>query len=507
MISFDIAGTNGFSVRVEMDEQLDADLNRSILETRLYILSSQWWGVPYWVSGEATGHSYSGDYVYIAATNTPARLGDYWTMQVDHGEDGTGAVTVSVNIQGFSETGGYGSDWKVEGSRTVALTPIALASTVQVTEGAVSTIAISRRNSNYNHLLQYEFGGLTGFITDSGAISQAPVICTQTVIGFSIPEEFYLQIPQSDSGLCVLTCITMDGGRQVGNASQTGFVVRVPDHCGPVLQPQVEDVNPMTLALTGDPAVAVRFMSQLQCSAQAQGQLGATIEALTVNGTQLPAVVEGVEKLTFQATDSRGLTTRQTLTPNTVPYVLLTANGSCSRVSPTSGTVRLTVRGSCFWGSFGKADNSLTLTATVGGRAFALTPTVERDSYYASVQLEGLSYEQGYSITVTAEDALMCVTTQLQLGRGVPVFDWGERDFSFHVPITAPRINGIKNPALKAWPVGAVILMTPDPKDYIGGKWEQFTLPGIALDAWRRIQGADMLGTAKLGELILGTEE
>lgn len=509
MISFDVAGTNGFSARVELSEEPDADLNRSTLEVRLYILSATWRGVPYWLQGQVTGRSLSSntDQVYIGALNTPVQVGDAWSLQVDHEPDGTGAVTISVNIRGYSESGSYGSGWKVEGSRTVALTPIALASTVSVTEGAVTTIAINRRNSSYSHLLGYSFGELMGFITDEGQVSDTPVLCTGTVISFSIPEAFYLQLPESASGSCSLTCITMDGEKQVGSAVEALFTVKVPESYGPVLTPNVTDINPITLALTGDAAVGVRFMSQLQCTAQAQGQLGAAVVSLTVDGNALPAVVEGAEKLTFQAMDTRGYVTQQVVTPKTVPYVLLTANGTCSRVSPTSGCADLTVRGNCFWGSFGKQDNSLTLTASVDGREYPMTVTREGDSYHARVQLEGLSYEYGYTVTVTARDALMTVTTELQLGRGVPVFDWSKKDFAFHVPITAPSVNGIRNPALKAWPVGAVILMTPDPKDFIGGKWEHFTIPSIDLDAWRRLQGADVLGTAVLGELILGTEE
>ncbi len=509
MITFDITGTGGFSARVELQEQIDTDKNCSVLEARLYILCSRWLGVTYWLQGQAAGRDFSSneDHVYIAALNTPALVGAPWSFTVEHEPDGTGSVTVSVNLRGYTADGGYGNGWRVEGSRTVALTPIALASSVTVAEGETTTIAINRRNSSYTHLLRYDFGSLSGYITDSGAVSDSPVVCIGTVISFPIPEAFYPEIPESDSGVCLLTCSTFDGDRQVGSEAACTFRVKVPETYGPVLQPYVADVNAATLALTGDAGVAVRFMSQMQCTAETQGQMGATIVATTVEGQPLPAVVEGAEKLTFCATDSRGYTTQVILQPPVVPYVLLTVNGSCSRVSPVSGSVDLTVRGSCFSGSFGSKENTLTLTASTGGKEFTLTPVFQEDRYEATVRLEELSYEQSHTITVTACDALMTATAELHLGRGVPVFDWGRQDFAFHVPITAPSVNGIKNPALKAWPVGAVIIMPESPAASIGGKWEHFTLPGIDLDAWRRLQGADVLGTAVLGQMVLGTEE
>lgn len=509
MISFDIAGTGGFSARVELREQQDEAGNRSTLEARLYIISTRWLGVTYWLQGQVGGQAFSSNYdhVYIDKLSEPAMVGTAWEMQVQHEPDGTGSVTVSVKLRGYTADGGYGNGWAVEGSRTVALTPIALSSTVQIAEGEVTTVAINRRNSGYTHLLEYAFGGLSGFITDSGQISDSPVVCKETVISFPIPEEFYRQLPNAMQGDCTLHCTTLDGDRQVGAVAVTVFQVTVPERYAPLVETAVEDIEPKTVALTGDPTVAVRFMSKLQCDARVQGQLGADILSCTANGQPLPAVVEGGEKVVIRAVDSRGFCTEDTVTPETVPYVLLTVNGTCNRLDPTSGAVELTVRGSCFGGSFGKADNSLTLTATAGGSSFAMTPTMYGDSYEATVRLEGLGYEQSHTVTVTARDALMTAEADLFLGRGVPVFDWGRQDFAFHVPITAPSVNGIRNPALKAWPVGAVLLGAADPAASIGGKWAHFTLPGIDLDAWRRIQGADTLGTAVLGQMMLGTEE
>ena len=316
-----------------------------------------------------------------------------------------------------------------------------------------------------------------------------------------------MEIPNAAQGVCRLTCMTMDGDKQVGAGVDALFTVTVPPSCSPILTPAVTDINPVTVALTGDENGAVRFMSRFRCTAGARGQSGATVDSVTVEGQPVPAELDYKEKLLFRAVDSRGYVTEVAVSPEEVPYVLLTVNGSCSRESPTDDRVLLTVRGSCYQGNFGAEANSLTLTAVIGDSTYPLTPTFSGDRYEATLELEGLGYRQSHTVTVLAADRLMTAETALHLGRGVPVFDWGEKDFAFHVPITAPRVNGIKNPALKAWPVGSVLITPSDPAAAIGGKWEHFTIPGIDVDAWRRLQGADVLGSARLGEMVLGTEE
>ena len=487
--------------------------NCSVLEARLYIISTRWYGVTYYLQGQAAGRDFSSNYddVYIDELGTPALAGDSWSFRVDHMPDGTGALTVSVSLRGYTVDGNYGNGWRIEGSRTVELTPIARASTVEVTDGAVggtAMIAVTRKNSSYTHQLHYSFGDLTGYITQSGAVSLQPVSCTATAIAFYLPEEFYSQMTDRPSAPCTVSCTTFDEDRQVGEATQAVFTVTAPESlCRPTLTAEIADVNPDTLALTGDPTVVVRFMSRVHCTALAQGLYGATVKKLLVQGQPVPAVLDAMERYSFSATDSRGYECTQVLMPTVVPYVLPTVNGTCSRVDPSGGYAELTVRGSCFWGSFGLESNSLRLTASVDGRQYPMQPVADGDSYHAALRLEGLSYEQDYSVLITARDALSTVTAELQISRGEPVFDWGKRDFAFHVPVTAPRLNGIKNPALKAWPVGAVMITNSDPGDAVGGKWTHFTIPGIDLDAWRRIQGADTLGTAKLGKMVLGTEE
>ena len=47
----------------------------------------------------------------------------------------------------------------------------------------------------------------------------------------------------------------------------------------------------------------------------------------------------------------------------------------------------------------------------------------------------GLGEQHLYTLTVTVRDKLETAQKTLILPKGLPVFDWGEGDFAFHVPV------------------------------------------------------------------------
>ena len=70
-----------------------------------------------------------------------------------------------------------------------------------------------------------------------------------------------------------------------------------------------------------------------------------------------------------------------------------------------------------------------------------MTPQMGENSYSAQCTLTGLDYRTAHTIQVEATDALAQVNRSLTLGKGIPVFDWGEEDFSFHVPVALPALT------------------------------------------------------------------
>ena len=71
----------------------------------------------------------------------------------------------------------------------------------------------------------------------------------------------------------------------------------------------------------------------------------------------------------------------------------------------------------------------------------------EDNTYTAEATLTGLNYTQLYDIRVRAQDAIYkhegplaeAVDHNITLNKGIPVFDWGENDFNFNVPVTIQK--------------------------------------------------------------------
>ena len=122
-----------------------------------------------------------------------------------------------------------------------------------------------------------------------------------------------------------------------------------------------------------------------------------------------------------------------------VPYIKLTCRASAARVDATSGAVKLSISGSYYNGSFGAADNELTLRYRVGDGVWtSVTPTISDNAYTAEVTVMGLTYNQSYVLTVSASDKLSTASQPLSIQKGIPVFNWGEDDFEFCVPAVRP---------------------------------------------------------------------
>ena len=151
--------------------------------------------------------------------------------------------------------------------------------------------------------------------------------------------------------------------------------------------------------------------------------------SLTVNNAESGSFV-------FAVRDSRGYPAEKTVSLTLVPYVKLTANASARRTDPTSGKATLTVKGNYYAGSFGAASNSLTVKATVAGVTHTLTPSISGNTYTATLSLSDMDYTQSHSISVEVTDKLASLSQTVVLGKGLPVFDWGEGDFAFHVPVS-----------------------------------------------------------------------
>lgn len=335
-------------------------------------------------------------------------------------------------------------------SVTATLSAIPRASAVTASDayiGAASTIIINKTNSAYTHTLSYRMAGQSAY-TEIVAKTAA------TQYGWTVPESAYELIPNSREIAITMLCETFNGSVSMGTSSYTMTATARESLCLPEVTATAEDINSVTLALTGNASRIVRGFSSVHILTSASAKNGASVASVrAVCGTQ-SASGEDVtinnadgDNVTVTVTDSRGFSASYTVPGLTlVDYVALTLNPEVQRESPGSDVVSLSVSGNCFSGSFGAVDNALTVKARYKlldgeyGEYTELTPYVSGTTYSASGELAGVLYSAAYDVEVIAYDAVYTEgkSTVYRIKKGIPVFDWGETDFRFNVPVAIP---------------------------------------------------------------------
>ena len=158
-------------------------------------------------------------------------------------------------------------------------------------------------------------------------------------------------------------------------------------------------------------------------------------------------------KFSFTATDSRQNDLSKDITKTMVNYVKLTCSMSANaEVVPSNNTatINLSISGNYFNGSFGAVSNSLTVWYRIKekGKSWSssnsdwttISATKSGNTYTASKTIPGLDYQKKYTVQAIARDKLWEQYSNYQKSSEIevsaqPVFDYGEEDFTFNVPV------------------------------------------------------------------------
>lgn len=225
--------------------------------------------------------------------------------------------------------------------------------------------------------------------------------------------------------------------------------------CNPVLNPTVKDINPATLALTGDENTFVRYESMAEYAINATPSKHATIVSQSVqcgNKTikDLPyGVIDDVESgdFNFYVSDSRNMAAASTVFKNFVEYIKPTCNHKLeiALYGETEAQIKVTISGNIFIGSFGASNNPLKLemrytddNGVMGNwGVIRAVPTysASNQTYTLETTISGFNYGKSYVFQCRATDKLNTVESPQYTIRLYPVFDWGENDFNFNVPV------------------------------------------------------------------------
>lgn len=224
----------------------------------------------------------------------------------------------------------------------------------------------------------------------------------------------------------------------------------------PTISPVVEDTNIETTYLTGDKTRFIRYCSNLTYNFNAEAHKEAEIvkcevQAFNTYNYTYVKIAEGesgtindikYDTLKFVAEDSRGYKTETRVNLPLINYYQLTSN-VISSIPTVAGDAKLTINGNYWSGSFGAYSNNLIVLYRYKedggeyGEWHSVNGTVKNQSYTATANISGLDYKKQYVVQARAADMLLTVDSAEVKTRTVPVFDWGESDFNFNVPVTA----------------------------------------------------------------------
>lgn len=384
--------------------------------------------------------------------------------------------THTVNNSTFSS----GNTYTVSGNVSVKATAQVLASSIGATDaniGSTSTITVTKYNSSYYHSIQYKFGSLSGYITSSGGTQSTEVKFSNASVAFRIPTSFYAGIPNAKTGKCTITCRTYSSSGStsvLGNATTCTITLTAtgaPDVSGTVV-----DTNATTAALTGSNSRLIRYKSTATATISAAAKNSSSIVSKFINGSTVSGDTKvynncSETSFVFKAVDSRGYSNSVTKTPTVVAYIQLTINPVLLRPTPTGSNITMSFSGDFYRGSFGAATNTLTIRYRYkeSGGSYGSWKTIESTkivfgsrSYTSSETFaldDEFNYQKEYRFQVQAVDGtseypLSTVTKNITVPRGIPVFDWGENDFNFNVPVMIDNVNLLNI----IYPIGSVYM-------------------------------------------------
>ena len=420
-----------------------------------------------------SGYNWSGWGSYISytitidGTNYTGTIGSYngsstVTLKSDsktgiqHNNDGTKTISFSFTV---SDTSGQSyTCGNATKSGSLVLTTIPRASQIGVTNadiGSSTNITINKASNEFTTTLFYKASGQNSWtkIVDKTSLQVYP---------WTVPTSFYALTPNSKTITCQFYADTYNGDMFIGNSSIVTATFTATGN--PTISNIVaKDLNPTTIALTGNDDTMVKYASNVRVTVTASGQNSATISSIKINNVIATGGVvtfNGATTNTYQVvvTDSRGYTTSQTKTMIGANYIPLTINQTISRNQPTDNKINITASGNYYPGTFGATLNSLTVEYRYKERSSAtwgswtnLVVTISGNTYSGNTQLSNMDYTKIYDFEVRAKDKVYPngekTITGITVSKGTPVFNWDDDEFRVNTKLVIPKSStlGIRN--------------------------------------------------------------
>ena len=462
---------------------------RAYFSGNSYILDQQSSGNVKGTSANQVNYSRSSSY---PSGETTLGTTEAW---VSHNNDGTMSISASAYLN-FPNWG-----WSNTASGTADLPTIPRASKITATSnniGEISQISVTRYSENFSHTISYSFSSLSGYILGDGSVSQTLTKITDTNIDFRIPNDWYEAIPNDQEGICTLTITTYNGNDIIGQSTCT-FYARVGGNVS--VSGTVEDRNATTYALTGNRNILVKGYSNVRLNWSATPTPGASLANVKVNGNNVSSspydFILNDTQISVVATDSRGKTNASnpyhpsfTLKNYSRPVM----SAILDRVSPTSGSIKLSFFGTWFNDNFGSVANTLSIvwkyresgtsTWITGGTLVQnVNYKISGNNFWSGtsssagdIEIGGnLDYEKAWDIALIITDQLSSSTIIEPITKGVPIANWEEEFFNINGKLNLFGITIMKHIANVLWPVNSTYpSLTQDIPSFLSGEWELY---------------------------------
>ena len=302
--TFELTGSKNMTMKVAWGETYDVATNKSVASITNLQLKSEYHGGCFYLDGTIkidgvtaiTFESRIGNhYIYCLGQKGYSAVVSQddappWKVSgIEHDSDGSKAVSITVDVHGYTVDENSGNGWHVSASKNVTLTTIPRASAItsagDVTLGNKCSVKWTPKAAAFLYKLKFSLGDWS---YTTGAIHPNQT-SAYTYTGYTIPLAVAEQITGAKTGTMTVKLYTYSGSGatdQVGDADSATFTVTVPDNDStkPAVTMTLAPVSSLADAFDG---LYIQGKTKVKATLSATGKYDATIKSysMKVDGT------------------------------------------------------------------------------------------------------------------------------------------------------------------------------------------------------------------------------